>query len=80
MLVQDHPDHGVTKIYVQLPNMCIELLHPLGKESPVANFLQKNPKGGIHHFCLAVSNYKRSDNLRKLCLIRQCSLHNASPF
>jgi methylmalonyl-CoA/ethylmalonyl-CoA epimerase len=47
---------GMTVVYVQLPNLCIELVHPLGEKSPVAAFLSKNPKGGIHHVCLAVSS------------------------
>ncbi len=43
------PEHGVTVIFVDLPNTKIELLEPLGENSPVANFLARNPKGGIHH-------------------------------
>jgi methylmalonyl-CoA/ethylmalonyl-CoA epimerase len=50
------PDHGVTTVFVELPNTKIELLEPLGKDSPIANFLAKNPKGGIHHVCYEVED------------------------
>lgn len=50
------PEHGVTTVFVSLPNSKIELLHPLGAQSPIANFLQKNPRGGIHHLCFAVED------------------------
>lgn len=46
---QPEPDHGVTVIFINLPNTKIELLEPLGDNSPIAGFLAKNPKGGIHH-------------------------------
>ena len=52
----DQPDHGVTVVFVELPNTKIELLHPLGAESPIANFLAKNPNGGIHHVCYEVED------------------------
>ncbi len=45
------PEHGVTVVFVTLPNTKIELLEPLGADSPVANFLARNPAGGIHHLC-----------------------------
>ena len=48
------PDHGVTTIFVELPNTKIELLHPLGENSPVAKYLEKNPDGGMHHVCYEV--------------------------
>lgn len=48
------PDHGVTTVFVELPNSKIELLHPLGEGSPVANFLANNPAGGMHHICYEV--------------------------
>ncbi|MFT4561124.1 MAG: methylmalonyl-CoA/ethylmalonyl-CoA epimerase [Gammaproteobacteria bacterium] len=48
------PDHGVMTIFVELPNTKIELLHPLGENSPVAKFLEKNPDGGMHHVCYEV--------------------------
>jgi methylmalonyl-CoA/ethylmalonyl-CoA epimerase len=50
------PDHGVTTIFVELPNTKIELLHPLGDESPIANFLRENPSGGMHHVCFEVDD------------------------
>ena len=50
------PDHGVTTIFVELPNSKIELLHPLGENSPVANFLANNPSGGMHHVCYEVED------------------------
>ena len=50
------PDHGVTTVFVELPNSKIELLHPLGEGSPVANFLANNPAGGMHHICYEVAD------------------------
>ena len=50
----DLSDHGVTTVFVNLPNTKIELLHPLGLNSPVGKFLDKNPSGGIHHLCYEV--------------------------
>ena len=50
------PDHGVTTVFVELPNSKIELLHPLGENSPVANFLANNPGGGMHHVCYEVQD------------------------
>ncbi|WP_026987518.1 methylmalonyl-CoA epimerase [Fodinicurvata fenggangensis] len=52
----DQPDHGVTVVFVELPNTKIELLRPLGEDSPIANFLQKSPAGGIHHICYEVDD------------------------
>ncbi|MGI9327276.1 MAG: methylmalonyl-CoA epimerase [Pseudomonadales bacterium] len=52
----DLPDHGVTTVFVELPNTKIELLHPFGEDSPVAKFLQTNPAGGIHHLCYEVQD------------------------
>jgi methylmalonyl-CoA/ethylmalonyl-CoA epimerase len=52
----DMPAHGVTTVFVELPNTKIELLHPLGASSPVANFLEKNPSGGMHHLCYEVDD------------------------
>ena len=48
------PAHGVTVVFVELPNTKIELLHPLGEKSPIANFLTRNADGGIHHVCYDV--------------------------
>ena len=53
---QDEPDHGVTVVFVDLPNTKVELLHPLGDASPIAGFLEKNPSGGIHHMCFEVDD------------------------
>ena len=52
----DQPAHGVTVVFVTLPNTKIELLHPLGEESPIGNFLDRNPAGGIHHICYEVAD------------------------
>ncbi|WP_193370554.1 methylmalonyl-CoA epimerase [Pelagibius marinus] len=50
------PKHGVTVIFVNLPNTKIELLQPLGDSSPIASFLERNPAGGIHHVCYEVDD------------------------
>ena len=50
------PDHGVTTVFITLPNTKIELLEPLGEGSPIANFLARNPGGGIHHLCYEVED------------------------
>jgi methylmalonyl-CoA/ethylmalonyl-CoA epimerase len=50
------PDHGVTVVFITLPNTKIELLEPLGEGSPIAKFLEKNPDGGIHHVCYEVDD------------------------
>jgi len=50
------PEHGVTVIFVTLPNTKIELLHPLGDSSPIAAFLERNPAGGMHHVCYEVDD------------------------
>ncbi|MFP6730948.1 MAG: methylmalonyl-CoA epimerase [Alphaproteobacteria bacterium] len=52
----DMPEHGVTTVFVELANTKIELLQPLGKESPVAPFLERNPAGGMHHVCYEVED------------------------
>lgn len=52
----DQPAHGVTVVFVTLPNTKIELVHPLGDSSPLAGFLAKNPAGGIHHICYEVED------------------------
>ena len=53
---QDEPDHGVTVVFIELPNTKIELLYPLGQNSPIQGFLDKNPSGGIHHVCFEVDD------------------------
>jgi len=50
------PEHGVTVVFVTLPNTKIELLEPLGADSPVAKFLERNPAGGVHHLCYEVDD------------------------
>ena len=52
------PDHGVTTVFITLPNTKIELLEPLGQDSPIAKFLERNPDGGIHHVCYEVADIK----------------------
>lgn len=53
---QDEPDHGVTVVFITLPNTKIELLYPLGPDSPITAFLKKHPSGGIHHICYEVED------------------------
>ena len=53
---QDEPDHGVTVVFIELPNTKIELLHPLGEKSPIQAFLNKYPDGGVHHLCYEVED------------------------
>ena len=55
---QPEPMHGVTVVFVNLPNTKIELLEPLGEGSPIAAFLERNPAGGIHHICYEVADIK----------------------
>ena len=52
----DQPRHGVTVVFVELPNTKIELLHPLGDNSPIRAFLERNPAGGMHHVCYEVED------------------------
>ena len=53
---KDLPEHGVTTVFVELPNTKIELLQALGENSPISRFVEKNPNGGIHHLCYEVEN------------------------
>lgn len=53
---EDLPEHGVTTVFVELPNTKIELLHPFGEGSPIQGFLDKNPSGGMHHICYEVDD------------------------
>jgi methylmalonyl-CoA/ethylmalonyl-CoA epimerase len=55
---QAQPAHGVTTVFVELPNTKIELLHPLGADSPVAAFLERHPAGGMHHLCYEVADIR----------------------
>lgn len=50
------PEHGVTVVFVELPNTKIELLEPLGAASPILPFLARNPDGGMHHICYEVED------------------------
>jgi methylmalonyl-CoA/ethylmalonyl-CoA epimerase len=52
----DLPEHGVRVVFVELPNTKIELLLPIGDNSPVAKFLERNPDGGMHHICYEVDD------------------------
>ncbi len=62
---QDEPAHGVTVVFIDLPNTKIELLHPLGEASPIKAFLERNPLGGIHHVCYEVEDIRAArDTLR----------------
>ncbi|MCB8820681.1 methylmalonyl-CoA epimerase [Microvirga rosea] len=54
------PEHGVTVVFITLPNTKIELLEPLGVDSPIAKFLEKNPDGGIHHLCYEVDDIEQA--------------------
>ena len=54
------PEHGVTTVFVNLPNSKIELLVPLGENSPIASFLARNSSGGIHHLCFEVDDIIRA--------------------
>ncbi len=59
------PDHGVVTVFVELPNTKIELLEPLGENSPIAKFLEKNPSGGMHHVCYEVDDiYAARDRMK----------------
>ena len=59
------PEHGVTVVFVELPNTKIELLQPLGADSPVRGFLDRNPSGGMHHICYEVADIRAAgDRLR----------------
>lgn len=68
----DMPAHGVTTVFVLLDNTKIELLHPFGEGSPIQNFLDKNPSGGMHHVCyevpdiLAARDKLKADGMRVL--------------
>ena len=60
-------EHGVTVVFVELPNTKIELLEPLDENSPIAKFLENNPSGGMHHICYEVEDIDQaSQHLQKL--------------
>ena len=60
---QELIEHGVTLVFVQLANTKIELLHPLGANSPINSFLERNPAGGIHHVCYEVNDINEAANI-----------------
>ena len=60
---QELADHGVILVFVQLANTKIELLHPLGANSPISLFLERNPSGGIHHVCYEVDDIYEAANV-----------------
>ena len=53
---EPQPEHGVTTVFITLPNTKIELIAPLGEASPIAKFLERSPDGGIHHVCYEVAD------------------------
>jgi methylmalonyl-CoA/ethylmalonyl-CoA epimerase len=59
------PEHGVTTVFVTLPNTKIELLEPLSEASPIAKFLERNPNGGIHHICYEVADIRAARDALK---------------
>src|SRR5215475_11460139 len=60
------PAHGVTTVFITLPNTKIEMIAPLGEDSPIANFLARNPDGGIHHICYEVPDIRAArDQLQR---------------
>lgn len=76
-LPKDLPAHGVTVVFVSIPNTKIELLHPLGDASPLTSFLEKNPAGGIHHLCFEVTELNKASE--KLCEIGVRILGDGKP-
>jgi methylmalonyl-CoA/ethylmalonyl-CoA epimerase len=59
------PEHGVTTVFITLPNTKIELLEPLGDSSPIAKFLERSPDGGIHHLCYEVEDIRAARDTLK---------------
>ncbi len=60
------PEHGVTTVFITLPNTKIELIEPLGEASPIAKFLERSPDGGIHHVCYEVADIKAARDQLKM--------------
>jgi len=56
----EQPEHGVTTVFIELPNTKVELITPLGEGSPIRGFLERNPFGGIHHICYEVSDVRKA--------------------
>jgi methylmalonyl-CoA/ethylmalonyl-CoA epimerase len=61
----DQPEHGVRVVFISLPNTKIELLEPLGADSPIGKFLARNPDGGIHHLCYEVADIEAARDTLK---------------
>ena len=59
-LPYDYPEHGVSVVFIELTNTKIELMHPIGDNSPINSFLKKNINGAIHHICLEVKNIQET--------------------
>jgi methylmalonyl-CoA/ethylmalonyl-CoA epimerase len=59
------PEHGVTVVFVEVANTKVELLQPLGANSPIAKFLEKNPDGGMHHMCFEVEDILKARDALK---------------
>jgi methylmalonyl-CoA/ethylmalonyl-CoA epimerase len=67
------PEHGVTVVFIELDNTKIELLEPLGENSPIAAFLAKNPSGGMHHVCYEVEDILAARDRAQKAKARGCS-------
>ena len=63
--VKNYKEHGVTVVFIKLKNTKIELMQPYGNNSPIQNFLDKHPEGGIHHICIEVDDIEKSHKLLK---------------
>ena len=63
--VKNYKEHGVTVVFIKLKNTKIELMQPYGNNSPIQNFLDKHPEGGIHHICIEVDDIDKSHKLLK---------------
>jgi len=59
------PEHGVTTVFITLPNTKVELIAPLGDNSPIARFLERNPDGGMHHVCYEVPDIRAARDALK---------------
>ena len=59
------PEHGVTTVFITLPNTTVELIAPLGNNSPIAKFLARNPDGGMHHVCYEVTDIRAARDALK---------------
>ena len=74
---QTLPEHGVKVVFIDSPNTKVELLEPLNENSPISNFLKKNPNGGMHHICYEVSDLKSAS--LKLKAVGATILGNGNP-